>query len=260
LNYKERSNLFASLTGGELMIRRIPGRASIAIGVAAAVFSIYSMVVLAAPGQHQSKASGEISVVGDVNVDGSKVISGSTIFSDSTISTGQASNATISLGKLGRIELSPNSSLKLSFNETSVTGQLDSGRVSLSTAAGTSANIATKDGAVVADGSSPALFSVDVECGNTMVASQSGNVALQAGNETRQIAAGQDATAGQAAPGTRCTRLTQSGAGMGALSGGALAALLLAAGGAIAAAVIATTSDNNDVTLGGNVTVVSPTR
>ena len=78
------------------------------------------------------------------------------------------------------------------------------------------------------------------------------------GSKVSQIAAGSQDTAGQAAPGTRCTRLKTEG--MKGLGGGALAALLLAAGGAIAAAIIAGRSGNNDLNFGGNVVVISPTK
>ncbi|HEX3086662.1 MAG TPA: hypothetical protein VHP99_19150, partial [Pyrinomonadaceae bacterium] len=94
------------------MISRTWSRKSIAFCVAVAVLSVYSMVTLAAAPQ---KASGELSVSGQVTVNGQAAISGATIFSDSVITTAGGSNATVSLGKLGRITLYPNSSIKLSF-------------------------------------------------------------------------------------------------------------------------------------------------
>ena len=225
--------------------------------LAVAVLSVYSMVVLAAPGQEGQGPAGELSVSGKVTVNGQSAISGATIFSDSTITTAPNSSATISLGKNGRVELLPNSSVKLSFTETSVTGAIDTGRLRVSVPAGVSANFTTKDGVVVADSTQADVFTIDTECGNTIVATQTGRAELRAGDKTTQVAAGQDATAGTAQPGTRCTRLKTEG--MKGLSGGALAALLLAAGGAIAAAIIAGRSNNNDLNFGGTVTIVSPT-
>ncbi|MGH9901874.1 MAG: hypothetical protein ACRD68_08700, partial [Pyrinomonadaceae bacterium] len=84
-----------------------------------------------------------------------------------------------------------------------------------------------------------------------------GRVDLRAGDAVKQIAAGSQDTAGQAAPGTRCTRLQQ--ADMPGIGGGALAALLLAAGGAIAAAIIAA-RDSDDFEFGGTPVIVSPSR
>jgi hypothetical protein len=234
------------------MISRTWSRKSIAFCLAVAVLSVYSMVVLATPGQ--TGPSGELSVSGQVTVNGQSAISGATVFSDSTITTAPNSSATISLGKLGRVELLPGSSLKLSFSDSGLTGMLEAGRVRVSNS--TMASISTKDGAAVAD--SAAVFTVDVECGNTKVATQSGNVVLRGGGAERQIAAGSDASMGQEAPGTRCTRLRTEG--MRGIGGGALAALLLAAGGAIAAAIIAGTSENNDIDIGGGTTVISPTK
>lgn len=242
------------------MISRTWSRKSIAFCLAVAVLSVYSMVVLATPGQmSQTGPSGELSVTGEVKVNGQSAISGATVFSDSTIeTTAKGSSAVVSLGKLGRVELLPGTTMKLSFTETSVTGMLDAGRVRLSTPAGVTTSIMTKDGSALANANQANVFTVDTECGNTIVATQSGNVELRAGDKTTQIAAGTQDMAGQAAPGTRCTRLKTEG--MKGIGGGALAALLLAAGGAIAAAIIAGRSDNNDLNFGGTVTVVSPTK
>ena len=244
-----------SLVREEMMISRTWSRKSIAFCVAVAVLSVYSMVALATPGQ--KAASGELSVSGQVTVNGQAAISGATVFSDSVIATAAGSSATVSLGKLGRVELFPNSSAKVSFSENNISASLDSGRIQVSTLAGTSAIVTAKDGAAVADASQAATFMVDLECGNMIVASQGGMVELRAGGNAKAVAAGTSASAGTPQPGTRCTRLTKPDT-FGHLSGGALAALLLAAGGAIAAAIIATRK--NDINLGGNITVVSPTK
>jgi ferric-dicitrate binding protein FerR (iron transport regulator) len=239
-----------------MMISRTWSRKSIAFCIAVAVLSVYSMVALATPGQ--KAASGELSVSGQVTVNGQAAISGATVFSDSVVATAANSNATISLGKNGRIQLFPNTSIKLSFSDGNISASLDAGRVQVSTLAGTSAIVTAKDGAAVADASQAATFMVDVECGNTIVASQAGLVELRAAGKTKAVAAGTSESAGTPQPGTRCTRLTRPDT-FGSISGGALAALLLAAGGAIAAAIIAASHDN-DLTFGGNVTVVSPTK
>ena len=237
------------------MISRTWSRKSIAFCVAVAVMSVYSMVTLAAAPQ---KASGELSVSGQVTVNGQAAISGATVFTDSVITTAANSTAVVSLGKLGRVELLPNSSIKLSFTEGNISGYLDAGRVQVSTLAGNSAIVTAKDGAAVADASQASTFTVDLECGNMVVASQAGHVELRAGGAAKAVAAGTSESAGTPQPGTRCTRLTKPDS-FGHLSGGALAALLLAAGGAVAAAIFATNHDDT-LNFGGAVTVVSPTR
>ena len=237
------------------MTSRTWSRTPISLALALAIVCTYSMVGLAQTGQ--TGPTGDLSVVGEVSVNGTNAISGATVFSDSTITTGQNSSAVVSLGKLGRVELLPNSSLKLGFNDSGVTGMLESGRVRVSSSSGVAATVTTKDGSAVADTAQSNVFMVDVECGNTVVSTQSGKVELRAGNSVKQIAAGGQDTAGQATPGTRCTRFQQPE--MRGLSSGALAALLLAAGGAVAAAIIAATQDN-DFNFGGTPIVISPSR
>lgn len=238
------------------MISRTWSRKSLAFCVAVAVLSVYSMVALAQTGQ--TSPSGELSVVGQVTVNGQTAISGATVFSGGVVSTAKGSSAVVSLGKLGRVELMPETTVKLSFGDSNIAASLDAGRVRVSTMTGTSAIVTTKDGAAVSNASDAASFMVDVECGNTVVATQSGKVELRAGDKTKQIAAGSQDSAGMAQPGTRCTRLTRE-TSFGHLSGGALAALILAAGGAAAAAILATTR-NNDLNFGGTINVISPTK
>ena len=238
------------------MISRNWSRKSIAFAVAIAVLSVYSMVTLAQPGEQ--KNSGELSVSGQVTVNGQAAISGATVFSDSVITTGANSSAVVSLGKLGRVELLPNTTVKLSFNDSSISAMLDAGRLQVSTLPGVAAIVTTKDGAAVADASQAANFMVDVECGDTRVNAQAGLVELRAGGKTTTVAAGTTETAGTPQPGTRCTRLQKPP--MPGIGGGALAALLLAAGGAVAAAILAGRSENNDLEFGGSVTVISPTK
>jgi hypothetical protein len=153
----------------------------------------------------------------------------------------------------------PNSSFKLNYNESGISGTLNSGRVRISSMTGTSVVINTANGSAIADSSQSNAFIVDTTCGNTRVMAQTGNVTLRGDGADKQVAAGKDATAGQAANGTRCSRLGGAQAGGGGLSPGAWAAILLAAGGAIVGAIIAGTSDN-DSSIGGGTTVVSPIR
>jgi phage baseplate assembly protein gpV len=223
-------------------------RKSIAAGVAVAVLSVYSMVVLAAPG---AKASGELSVSGQVTVNGQKVISGGTLFSDSAIVTADQSSAVVSISKLGRVELAPNSSLRVSFVDQSLTAMLETGTAHVSTLAGISVNLTTKDGAVLVDGSQATSFTVNAMRGRTSIATESGLAQLRAGGTLKQIAAGESATAGTPTPDDKDDE--------GGMSGGALAVLLLAVGGAVAAVIFATTHNNN-LNFGGQVVVVSPTK
>jgi len=229
------------------MISKSWSRKSIATAVAVAVLSVYSMVGLAAPG---AKASGELSVSGQVTVNGQKVISGGTVFTDSTISTAAQSSASVNISKVGRVELSPNSNLRLSFAESSITAMLETGSAQVSTLTGTTVNLTTKDGTVVVDGTQATTFTVSASRGRTHVATISGVAQFKAGGAVKQVAAGESATAGTPNP---------QGDDDDGLSGGALAVLLLAIGGAVAGVLYAA-FHNNDLNFGGSVTVVSPTK
>ena len=230
------------------MISKSLSRNCIAACVAVAILSVYSMVVLAAPG---AKASGELTVSGDVTVNGQKVISGGTLFSDSVINTADKSSASVNISKLGRVELTPNSSLRISFSATSITAFLEAGSAHVSTLAGISVNLTTKDGAVVVDGSKATSFTVNAVRGRTSISTESGLAELRSGTTVTRIGAGESGVAGTPNP--------QGGDDDGKMSGGAIAALLLAVGGAVAAAIIAVTHDN-DIIFGGTVTVISPTK
>jgi FecR protein/Putative adhesin len=229
------------------MISKTWSRKSIAILVAVAVLSVYSMVVLAAPG---AKASGELSVSGQVTVNGQKVISGGTVFTDSTISTAAQSSASVSISKVGRVELAPNSNLRLSFAANSITAMLETGSAQVSTVTGTTVNLTTKDGTVVVDGSQATTFTVSASRGRTSVSTLAGLAQFRTGGSSKQIAAGESATAGTPNP---------QADDDDDLSGGALAVLLLAIGGAVAGVLYAA-FHNNDLNFGGSVTVVSPTK
>jgi ferric-dicitrate binding protein FerR (iron transport regulator) len=229
------------------MISKSWSRKSIATAVAVAVLSVYSMVVLAAPG---AKASGELSVSGQVTVNGQKVISGGTVFTDSMINTAAQSSASVNISKVGRVDLAPNSNLHLSFGDNSITAMLETGSAQVSTVAGTTVNLTTKDGTVVVDGSQATSFTVSSLRGRTTVSTLTGLAQFKTGGATKQVAAGESATAGVPNPADKDDE---------GLSGGALAVLLLAIGGAVAGVLYAA-FHNNDLNFGGSVTVVSPTK
>ena len=230
------------------MISKSLSRKTLAAFVSVAVLSVYSMVALAGA----KVASAELLISGQVTVNGQKAISGGTLFSGSTIVTAENSSAIVSLSKMGRVELSPNSSLILNFTEDGVTGMLDKGVASVSTVAGVSVNLATKDGAVVVDGSQATSFTVTTNRGNTVVSTANGIAELRSGAASQQIAAGESGTAGTPNPQTDDDDDDD-------ISGGALAVLLIAAGGAVAAIILASREDN-ELLFGGNPIVISPSR
>lgn len=110
-------------------------RKALSMCLAIATILTYSMVSLA----NSEKIAGEILVTGKnadgqtpfVKVNGETAQSGRSIFSSSTIATPENAGAIISLGKLGKIELAPNTILALSFSEKGMSGDLTAGRVTV---------------------------------------------------------------------------------------------------------------------------------
>lgn len=100
-----------------------------------AIITTYSLVVLAA----NDKIVGELVVSGKitngqnlfVKINGEAAQSGRSVFSGTTIATPENTTAVINLGKAGKIELAPNTTLSLSFTEKDITGDLSAGRVTV---------------------------------------------------------------------------------------------------------------------------------
>lgn len=189
-------------------------RKALSLCLVVATMTTYSMVTLANSG----KMTGELLISGGedsfVKVNGETAQNGRSIFSSSTIVTPNATNAIINLGKLGKIELAPDTTLALSFNETGISGDLLAGRVTVLNASDT--------------------------------------VSIKTLNGTTKLNAGESAvaTVGKA----------QDDDDNDGFGGGASLVWLLVLGGAAAGIIIAATSDNNRVSIGGNTTVISPTR
>jgi hypothetical protein len=91
--------------------------------------------------------AGELAVAGNgVLVNGQPAENGRSIFSGSTVATPENAVATINFGKLGNIQIAPNSSVSLSFDDKAIEGNLSSGMITVLGAADT-VNVTTLDGA-----------------------------------------------------------------------------------------------------------------
>lgn len=158
----------------------------VGLGLLVSLFVSSSMVALAAPG---NALSGEITVSGNsvdgmqpsVSLNGEKALSGRTFVSSGTISTPEGSSATIDLGKLGRISMSPNSSLSLNLAENKISGDLASGHIRVLNNEGVAVNIRTIDNVVTNDSNQAGSFTVDVTSGSTAAESEAGNVSMANG-------------------------------------------------------------------------------
>lgn len=218
-------------------------RKALTVALMMAVGSFYSLVTTSALAQTAAKSAGELSVTGSVSINGTPAISGATVFSESKIKTSRNGMATVNLGKLGRVQLGPESEMTLSFADGRVGGNLTSGRAVVSTSAGVAINVATAEGIATADGKNASTLTVDVTCGNTRVAASRSDAKVSSGSKVEYVAAGSEVSVGtQAAP--RCARLSTANQASG-LSPGAIAALIIAGvGGAVAGIVAASQSDN----------------
>jgi hypothetical protein len=239
-------------------------RKSLTSLIAVAVWSAFSMAVIAAP----DDVMGEITINGQVTVNGQTAVSSSTVTSGSTIVTGANSTAAITLGKNNRVEVLSDSTLTLKFTNNSIVGMLTAGKVRITNAAGVAATVTTRNATVIADAGQSNGFGVDVGCSDearctqTFVETSTGLVTLRSGSTDKQVAAGTDATFGNPSQ-TGCKPCLRPNSvppvAVAGLGGGAIAALLLAAAGAVGAAIFLG-GNNDNIELGGNVAVVSTVR
>jgi len=220
----------------------------------AAVWCVYSMVAFALPVDQTA----EITVTGQVTVNGQPAVSNSTIMSGAVISAGAGSNAVVSLGKLGRVEVLADSNATLVFSSNSIIVTLSAGQTRVANASGVAATVTTKNATVIADSSQADNFLVHVECSHTHVDTTSGLVTMRTGSNDKQVAAGSTAVAGNIQQ-TGCAPCMRPDSVPGPAVAGLPWLLLLAAAGAGVAIYFATQGDD-DTTFGGTVPVISNVR
>jgi hypothetical protein len=169
-----------------------------------------SHLVLPAAGAQEQ--IGLLTVTGMVTVNGKPAATGDIIASGSEVETAKGSSAVVSLGKLGRVEALPSTTMKLRYDDTSTTHTsasvsilLGDGSVRVSTGEGivcwVQSGMTATQPSVRGHGQN--VFTVDSICGNTSVSVEKGKVELRAWKSLKQIAAGGQDTAGEAKPG--CT-------------------------------------------------------
>lgn len=127
-------------------------RRALSAGLMVALLATYSMVALAA----SDRMAGELTVTGNgmngdapsVTVNGEAARSGRSIFTSSVIATPSNAGAVINLGKNGIIELAPNTTLTVSFDDKSVSGDLTAGKITV-LGTSTGVNVKTSTGQMV---------------------------------------------------------------------------------------------------------------
>jgi hypothetical protein len=122
-------------------------RKALSLCLMVAIYATYSMVTLAST----DKIAGELLISGknsNVTVNGETAQNGRSIFSASTISTPENTSAIINLGKIGKIQLAPNTTANISFTDKGINGDLLNGKITVINAA-SSVNIKTTEGKTV---------------------------------------------------------------------------------------------------------------
>ena len=165
---------------------------------------------LALPATDVEEQVGRLTVTGTVRVNGKPAATGDILASGSQVQTAKGSSAVVSLGKLGRVEALPSTTMKMIYDEAetrhssaSFSILLGDGGVRVSTGQG---KVWVQSGATA---TRPILrteqnvFTVDTICGNTFVSVAKGKVEMRAGHGVKQIAAGGQDMAGQGKAG--CT-------------------------------------------------------
>lgn len=139
------------------------------------------------------KSSGEIVSASKTTINGFSAVSGVTVFNNNRIKTGKEGAAIINLGRLGRIELGPETDMTLRISETSIGGELRSnqeGQVAqtsqmvVSAQKGVAIAVNTAEGVVTTDGHEPAVLTIYLEGKSPRVITHKGaaNVVTGGGN------------------------------------------------------------------------------
>jgi hypothetical protein len=154
-----------------------------------AVFISSSMFVFAAP---ENKAlAGEITFSGvsdksAVLLNGERAYSGRTFFSSGVIATPETNSALVNLGKLGRINIAPNSQLSLSFAENTISGKLSAGQITVFSNEGVAVNIETSDNVVNNNAAQSSVFTVNVRTGVTQANAETGSITMKNGQPQKK--------------------------------------------------------------------------
>lgn len=132
-----------------------------------------------------------------VTVNGERIISGRSIFSPAEIATSSNAKAKVAIPNTGAVSLAPNSKMNLFFNESTITGIVTSGEITVEIAAGKGLNLTTPDGSVTKSAPAPSsVVVIDFVNGKTRVRTLDGQIFFNGA----EIAAGQTSATPAAQP------------------------------------------------------------
>ncbi|MEP7340586.1 MAG: hypothetical protein ABI977_22840 [Acidobacteriota bacterium] len=138
------------------------------------------------------KSAGELASASQVTINGKSAAGGQTLFSNSRIKTAKQGRATINLGKLGRLELGPETDLTLKFSPGTVDGELVGGRVMLSSSSGVSVSVKTAKGLVTSAGKTATVMTIEMLNDQDRVAAHLGEVNVASAGKNDRILAGEE--------------------------------------------------------------------
>ncbi|HEV7475680.1 MAG TPA: hypothetical protein VGN90_16615 [Pyrinomonadaceae bacterium] len=93
----------------------------------------------------QAEPIGQLTVTGMVKVNGHPAATGDIVASGSGVQTAAKSSAVVSLGKLGRVEAQAGTTMKLIYDDSSITIVLGDGSVRVQTGPGVAATIKARE-------------------------------------------------------------------------------------------------------------------
>lgn len=126
---------------------------------------VFASGAVVSSGKNSSEASASKVLLGKlitssnrpIMVNGGEAITGTTILSGAQLTTPATNVATVQLDSLGSVTISPQSSVTLNFDRTSVTVKVASGYATLTTVEGVKGTVIGADGNVVVPGTAAAM-------------------------------------------------------------------------------------------------------
>jgi hypothetical protein len=163
--------------------------------LAAALLNLSSVATRAATlvANHAGEMhTGEITLANGVVVDGSPALRGQTLFSGSRLAAAGKTISLLSLDNFGRVELSEGAALSLDFDDASLGGALEAGRLRVYAPRGVAANFSTADARIKTDARDAVSFILRASAeGFTEISVQSGALEVYASGASRLLKAGE---------------------------------------------------------------------
>ena len=195
-----------------------------------------------------ARHTGEVTIADGLAVDGLQAVRGQTFFSGSRLAAAAKSISLLSLGNLARLELTEDAALPLDFDEDSLGGALERGRLRVYAPRGVEADFSTADARVKTDAGEAVSFTLRSSEGFTEVSVQSGALEVRSNDSARTLKAGESFTT---KPGPQAQQNSSNRKRAGFI-------IAIASAVTLVAIVLARRSDEEVPDFGGCVIVLSP--